>query len=97
LQEIQSFKTVFPTIPSLVSSSGHLLITIPWGGTDKRNLHFNFFSINGMWGEDLNLRLVKGQWQQALRVMKEIKGNKRKNIFSYVAPDYPRVDGKVDW
>jgi hypothetical protein len=29
--------------------------------------------------------------------MKEIKGNKRKNIFSYVAPDYPRVDGKVDW
>jgi hypothetical protein len=96
LGEMQSIKTVFPTIPSLVSSSGHLLVTIPWGETDKRNLHFNFFSMNGVWGQDLKLRLVKGQWQQALRVMKESKG-KREQTYSYVAPDYPTVDGKVDW
>jgi len=97
MQEIQTFKTVFPSIPSLVSSSGHLLTTIPMGGNAKRSLHFNFFSINGVWGEDLSLRLTKGQWQMALRVMKELKNNKRKQIYGYVAPDYPKVNGEVDW
>jgi hypothetical protein len=97
MQELQSFRTVFPSIPSLSSSSGHWVATIPTGGRDKRNLHFNFFSMNGVWGEDLNLRFVKGQWQQALRVMKQLKNNKQKMIYSMVPPDYPTVDGKVDW
>jgi hypothetical protein len=63
-QDIQSFTTSFttsyPAIPFLASSSGRTLNRIPVGGSDKRNLHFNFFSMNGVWGEDLNLRFVKG-------------------------------------
>jgi hypothetical protein len=94
---IQSFTTHYPTVPFLASSSVHPLSKIPTGPSDKRNLHFNFFSMNGVWGESINLRLVKGLWIQAINVTKEIKGNQRKTLYTYVPEEYPKVDGKMDW
>jgi hypothetical protein len=96
-QDIQNAKTSYPAIPFLASSSARSLGKIPTGASDKRNLHFNFFSMNGVWGENLSLRLVKGQWQQAIKVTKELKGNRQKTLYNYVSDGYPRIDGKVDW
>jgi hypothetical protein len=98
-ETIQSQTTYFPmqlfTEPSTSRTIGKITI----GAGEARNLHFNFFSMNGMWGENLKLRKVNGAWIQALRVTKEIKGTggKQKTVFEMVPKEYPRVNGKMDW
>jgi hypothetical protein len=70
--------TAHYTIPFLTSASGLQLAQIPTGNGDKRNFHFNFFSMNGMWREDLKLRrLSNGVWMQAFKVSKDIPINGR--------------------
>jgi hypothetical protein len=98
LDAIQSFTTYYPSIPFLVSSSGHMLGKLPIEARDKRDLHFNFFSMNGVWGETLKLRRLNGNgWTEAIKVDKQLKGNRQKTIYTYVSPDYPKAGGKVDW
>ena len=97
LDAIGHFTTFFPAVPFLVSSSVHTLTKITLGAVEKRNLYFHFYSMNGVWGETLNLRLVSGQWTQAIKVTKEAKPNHQKVIFLYVPPNYPKVNGDVDW
>jgi hypothetical protein len=65
--------TAHYTIPFLTSGSALQLAQIPTGNGDKRNFHFNVFSMNGMWREDLKLRrLSNGAWMQAFKVSKDI-------------------------
>jgi hypothetical protein len=97
---IQGFTTHFPVVLSLSSSAGWNIGTIPIGTSEKRKLHFNFFAMNGNWHETLNLRFVAGHWAQAIRVTKDIRGSKsnaQKKLYEWVPPDYPKVEGKVDW
>lgn len=94
---IQHFTTSYPAIPFLASTSAHWLTKMSLSAVEKRNLHFTFFSMNGVWGETLNLRRVNGRWVQAIKVTKELKPNHQTTIFLQVAPNYPKVNGKVDW
>jgi hypothetical protein len=97
IDTIQHFTTSYPAIPFLASTSAHWLTRISLSAVEKRDLHFNFFSMNGVWGETLNLRRVDERWVQAIKVTKEFKPNHQTTIFLQVAPNYPKVNGKVDW
>jgi hypothetical protein len=95
---IRGFTTSYPIVPGIASTSGRMLGQIPIATGDSRNLHFNFFSINGVWYETLSLRRVNGTWIQAIQVKKEIgPNNKTKTIYEEVPANFPKVNGKVDW
>jgi len=100
-ETVQGFTRSYPSIPGLASSSARVLDTIPIGTMgDARNLHFNFFSINGAWHQRLNLRIVDGRWIQATRVWKDPDQSKNKQmkiLYEDVPPNYPKANGKVDW
>jgi|HubBroStandDraft_6_1064221.scaffolds.fasta_scaffold02317_15 hypothetical protein len=57
---IRSFTTSYPSIPFLVSTSGHQINELPLGPGLERSFHFNFFTSSGVWGETLSLRRVNG-------------------------------------
>jgi hypothetical protein len=98
-EAIQGFTTHL-RIPFLAPEqmrAGQILTTIPLGNGNARNFHFNFYSMNGTWGESLSLRMVKGQWIEAIKVTKEWKPNQQKTLYTLIPDDYPRINGKVDW
>jgi hypothetical protein len=70
----------------------------PLGAKQKHDFLIEFSALNGMWTEILRIRDGK----QALRVSRyvQLKPNQpmqEQVIFERVDPDYPRVDGKVQW
>jgi hypothetical protein len=98
-EAIQGFTTHLriPFLAPTNQHAGQMLTTIPIGNVDKRNFRFNFYSMNGTWGENLSLRLVNGQWIQAIKVTKQGKNNNEKILYTLVPDGYPKVNGKVDW
>jgi hypothetical protein len=101
LEDIQSFSTSLPILPFLSSSSTQILARIPVGSSPRRNLQFNFFSLNGNWSASLKLALINGEWAQAIRVIRYgqvIRGKQAtKLLYSYSTDAFPKKDGKVDW
>ncbi len=99
---IRSITTSYASIPFLVSTSAHNLNEQPFGPGDKRDFHFNFFTTSGVWGETLNLRRVSGgAWIQAFRVTKQVPAphhhTREVVVRSYIPPNYPKINGKMDW
>lgn len=97
-KEMESFITDYPAVPFLSDTSARSLARTPMGETGKRSLHFNFFSMNGVWTEDLLLQNVNGRWEQALRVTKAAKNRKSWiTMHQDITPNFPKVNGNVDW
>jgi hypothetical protein len=98
---IHSFTTSYPSIPFLVSTSGHQLNELPFGSGDERNFHFNFFTTSGVWGETLNLRRVNGIWIQAFRVTKQVPAAHHQTrdvvLHTNIPSNYPKINGQTDW
>jgi hypothetical protein len=96
--------TAHYTIPFLTSGSGFQVAEVPTGNGDQRNFHFNFFSMNGMWREELKLRrLSNGTWFQAFKVSKDVpvggqRGRTREIILCRMVPDnYPMTKDDDSW
>jgi hypothetical protein len=70
---------------------------------DEFNFLVQFSALNGFWNERIKLRMVDGQWQQALKVSKWVvsrdgkKGHEQVLFEPKPDPKFPLVDGKVDW
>jgi hypothetical protein len=96
-EAIRGFTTSFPAVPFLVPTSNRTILELPQGTRHERNFHFNFYSMNGVWGETLSLRLMNDHWAQAIRVQREEASGKPNIIFEQASNDYPKVNGKIDW
>jgi hypothetical protein len=101
-EEIQSFTQTLPMLPFLSSTGGRILTRIPVGARTKRNLHFNFFSLNGLWSVILKLEFINGQWAQAEKVTKEsepIHGKRTTRVlYTFSTPTFPKdKGGRIDW
>jgi hypothetical protein len=98
VDDIRKVTTYFPPIPFVASSSSVLLGTLSIKGETAKNLHFSFFSMNATWSETLNLRKVNEEWVEAIKITKEnTRTGKELIVFTEVPPNYPKVNGKVDW
>jgi len=109
--DVNKFTYSYPTVPFLSSTSGRTIDKISLGEGGRRNLHFNFFSMNGVWYEDLEFARVNGIWVQAIRVTRDVVpygiggygktpygGTSGQNVtYPWVDPLFPKVNGHVDW
>jgi hypothetical protein len=72
-------------------------------GPDRFNFLLQFSALNGSWDELIHLRMVKGEWQQAVKVFRYVivqKGKLSREKLLFAPPpstDYPLVNGKVGW
>jgi hypothetical protein len=72
-------------------------------GAEKFNFLLQFSALNGSWYEVIRLRLVNGEWRQAMKVFRDVVVQKDKPAQEKVlfepspSSEYPLVDGKVDW
>jgi hypothetical protein len=73
------------------------------GGSDHFNFLADFSALNGSWQEVIRLRLNKGAWQQAFKVSRYVSAGRNKPVRAKIlfspppSPDYPLINGKVDW
>lgn len=82
--------TRYPTVPFLASSAGRALDQISLTGRTDRRLVFNFYAMNGVWSQALELRLVNGKWMQAFTVARGVKVNKSGQLlYKYIEPGLP--------
>lgn len=105
-EQIRSWMHDYPAIPFLASTSGYTLDKLSLGDGDEREFSFTFSSMNGVWQENLKFRRVKGNWVQAIKVTRPVVGYgiggfgvslKQKVLYPFIDPNYPRVNGQVDW
>lgn len=98
-QFMQSMIHSYPPVPFITASNGRLIDTLDLGDAMKKSLHFNFFSINGMWSEQLKVVRGKDRWIPAIRVTRASKKPKggQDVLYQYVDPNYPTINGAVDW
>jgi hypothetical protein len=94
---IRSWTKDYPPLLFLAATNGQFLDNIPIAKNANRNFHYNFFSMNGVWGETLAIRFVSGQWTYALKVLKDEGGKNEKILYTYIPKEFPKLNGKVDW
>jgi hypothetical protein len=109
--DIDRFTYSYPSVPFLSPTSAHTIDKISLGEGNRRSLHFNFFSMNGVWGEDLAFARVNGVWVEAIRVIRHVVGygiggygkgpfggkTEQNTVYPWVDPSFPKVNGQVDW
>ena len=102
LSALQQSETQF-SIGDLAAGHSTMLGFRDLSGHDRFNFLADFSALNGSWQEEIRLRMGKGTWQQALRVSRYMPGEgtrppRYEVVFSPPpSPDYPLVNGKVDW
>jgi hypothetical protein len=110
-QDTALFTHDYPPVPFLASTSAYPLDKIHLGSGDRRKLHFNFFSMNGVWGEDIAFAKVNGVWVQAIKVQRHIIGygiagygkgpfggaSEKDVVYPWIDPSFPKVNGTIDW
>jgi hypothetical protein len=100
LDNYEAITTHYPTIAFLGTVGPRMIGRIPVGDSAKRDFHFVFFSMNGVWLEDLDLRKVNGIWLNAIRVRKEVQvGHKMdyKSLYIEIPKNYPKTNGEMEW
>jgi hypothetical protein len=74
---------------------------VPFVNGPNESFNIFFSAHNGLWTENLRMRDVSGAWRSAIRVFRDRIGKQGKyesyNVFELVDPEYPLINGKVDW
>jgi hypothetical protein len=83
-------------IGDLAVQTAKPLQQITFSGLERQSFNIFFSAHNGLWTEELRLRLVNSVWTRAVRISK-IQGRENKEIWQQVDINYPRIAGKVDW
>ena len=89
-------------IGDMAVSSSKLLDTHYVLTGNKHSFNVFFAGLNGFWTEELRLRLVDGEWAQALRVTRSITDGsgkmRQKLVFQQIDKTFPRSpQGDVQW
>jgi hypothetical protein len=83
-------------IGDLAVSTARPLQQIAFASSERQSFNIFFAAHNGLWTEELRLRLIDGVWTRAIRISR-LQGNQERAIWQKVGLKYPRVAGKVDW
>jgi hypothetical protein len=86
------------TIGNLPAEAQRPLLDTNFDDKADKFYQVQFGAMNGNWNESYRLKRINGQWREAIKVSDALPmGKVGKLRFSRIDPEYPKINGEVDW